>query len=255
VRRVHMPITASRSELGALLSSQGTPGTTHFNIAGQQANTLLHDGHAWRGFARTALAGARRALRTDADLLVHASFAFVHGCPDKDPLRSIAQTILECESLVLAGPVPACVVRLGYLYGPESRDLLAYRKAFRIGRPYWAGPRMALQHHLHLHDAVNALVKAARVRNAGKVFYATDGTPVAFSQFMDDFARRVGNPLPLHVPRIATALIKFVVREEHMQQVALEMPAPTPVPSVPGWKPRYADYREGLDQTLVAWGP
>jgi nucleoside-diphosphate-sugar epimerase len=150
--------------------------------------------------------------------------------------------------------VPACVVRLGYLYGPEGRNLLAYRKAFRIGRPYWAGPRNAVQHHLHLHDAVAALVKAARARNAGKVFYATDGTPVAFGQFMDDFARRAGNPFPLHVPRIATALIKLVVRKEHMQQVAQEMPTLAPVPCVPTWKPRYSDYRQGLDQTLAAWG-
>jgi nucleoside-diphosphate-sugar epimerase len=249
-----MPITGSRSELGRLLSAQGAASSIHFNIAGQQANTLLHDGHAWKDFSRTALAGVRRALRTDADLLVHASFAFVHGWPDKDPLRSIAQTILDCENLVLAGPVPACVVRLGYLYGPESRDLLAYRKAFRIGRPYWAGPRNALHHHLHLHDAVGALVKAARAGNSGKVFYATDGTPVAFSQFMDDFARRVGNPFPSHVPRIATGLIKLVVRKEHMQRVALTMPAQKPLPRVPGWKPRYADYRDGLDQTLTDWG-
>jgi nucleoside-diphosphate-sugar epimerase len=250
---MNMPITGSRSELGRLLSAQGAAGSIHFNIAGQQANTLLHDGHAWKDFSRTALAGVRRALRTDAGLLVHASFAFVQGRPDKEPLRSIAQTILECESLVLAGPVPACVVRLGYLYGPESRDLLAYRKAFRIGRPYWAGPQNALQHQLHLHDAVSALFKAARARNAGKVFYATDGTPLAFRQFMDDFARQVGNPFPLHVPRIATALIKLVVRKEHMQQVALAMPSQAPLPCVPGWKPRYADYREGLDQTLAAW--
>jgi nucleoside-diphosphate-sugar epimerase len=252
---MNMPITGRRSELGALLAAQGTAGDTHFDVFGQQANTLLHDGHAWRDFSRTALAAARRALQTEAGLVVHASFAFVHGCPDKDPLRSIAQTVLECESLVLAGPVPTCVVRLGYLYGPESRDLLAYRKAFRIGRPYWAGPRNALQHHLHLHDAVAALVKAARARNAGKVFYATDGTPVAFRQFMDEFARRAGNPFPLHVPRIATALIKLVVRKEHMQQVTLQMPPLAPVPCVPGWKPRYADYREGLEQALAAWGP
>lgn len=250
---MNMPITGSRSELGGLLSAQGVADRIHFNIAGQRANTLLHDGHAWQGFSRTALAGARRVARTDADLLVHASFAFVHACPEKDPLRSIAQTILECESIVLAGPVPACVVRLGYLYGPESRDLLAYRKALRIGRPYWAGPPKALQYHLHLHDAVGALVKAARARNAGRILYATDATPAAFRQFMDDFARRAGNPFPLHVPRIATPFIKLLVRKEHMQQVALAMPAQAPLPRVPGWKPRFADYRAGLCQTLVAW--
>ena len=248
-----VPITGVRSELGRLLSQQRAAGNVHFNIAGQQANTLLHDGHAWKDFSRATLAGARRALRTDAQMLVHASFVFVLGHPQKDPLRSLAETILECERLVLSGPVPACVVRLGYLYGPESRDLRAYRTAFRVGRPYWAGPRTALQYHLHQYDAVDALLKAANPRNVGRILYATDGEPVSFRQLMDDFARRIGNRFPLHVPLIAKPLIKPVVRNEHMQQVALAMPSRAPLPRVPGWKPTYADYWKGLDQVVEAW--
>jgi len=248
-----MTMIGARTELGRLLAQRRAAGSVHFNLAGQQANTLLHDGHAWEGFARAALAGVRRALRTDAAMVVHASFAFVTARPPKDPLRSIAETILECERRILAGPVPACVVRLGYLYGPESRDLDLYRAAFRIGRPYWAGPRRALQYHLHLHDAVGALLAAAKRRNAGKLFYATDGAPASFMQFMDDFARRTGRRHPLHVPAIAKPVIKLIVREEHMQQAALQMPARPPSPRVPGWRPRYPNYRDGLDQVVAAW--
>jgi len=248
-----LSLTGGRSELGRLLLQRRAPGKIHINIAGQHANTLLHDGHAWKGFSRVALAGVHRALRTDANMLVHASFAFMAGKPRKDPLRSIAATILECERLVLAGRVPACVVRLGYLYGPESRDLRAYRAAFRIGRPYWAGPREALQYHLHQYDAVSALLAAAKPRNAGKIFYATDGKPLSFMQFMDDFARRIGNRFPLHVPRIATPVIKLIVREEHLQQTALAMPSRAPGPRVPGWRPAFADYRRGLDQVVEEW--
>ena len=246
-------ITGERSELGRLLAQRRAGGNAHFNVAGQSANTLLHDGHAWKGFSRAALAGAHRALKTDASMLVHASFAFVLGRPRQDPLRSIAETILECEGLVLSGPIPACVVRLGYLYGPESRDLRAYRKAFRISRPYWAGPGKARQYHLHQYDAVDALLVAAKPRNAGKTLYATDGKAVPFMQFMDDFARRIGNPFPLHVPRVATPVIKLIVREEHMQQVALAMPSRPPAPRVPGWKPVFTDYHKGLDQIIEVW--
>jgi nucleoside-diphosphate-sugar epimerase len=96
--------------------------------------------------------------------------------------------------------VPACVVRLGYLYGPESRDLRAYRTAFRLGRPYWSGPRKALQYHLHQFDAASALLAAARPRNAGKIFYATDGRAVSFTTLMDAFAHQVGRRTPLHLP-------------------------------------------------------
>jgi hypothetical protein len=31
------------------------------------------------------------------------------------------------------------------------------------------------------------------------------------------------------------------------------MPAAAPRPGVPGWKPRFADYRKGLDQVISAW--
>jgi nucleoside-diphosphate-sugar epimerase len=257
-------ITGMRSELGRVLARKrdtGVAARVHVNVAGQQANTLLHDGHAWKDFARTALAGTRRALRAaDADgasMLVHASFAFVHAVEEgaglDEPLRSLADTILECEALALSGPVPACVVRLGYLYGPESADLLAYRAAFRLGRPYWAGPPKALQYHLHLSDAASSLLAAARPRNAGKVFYATDGHAVSFMQLMDAFAHRVGRRSPLHLPLVLKSVARVIVREEHMQQVALSMPPRAPAPRVPGWKPKFPNYRGGLDQILEAW--
>jgi nucleoside-diphosphate-sugar epimerase len=248
-----LKLTGRQSELGRLLARRRAPGAILVNVAGQQANTLLHDGHAWKDFSRIALGGVRRALRADAGFLVHASFAFVLGRPREDPLRSIAETILECEQLALSESKRACVVRLGYLYGPESADLRAYRKAFRIGRPYWAGSARALQYHLHQLDAVDALLAAAKPRNAGRILYAVSGKPVSFMQFMDDFARRVGNPLPLHVPRIAAPVIRLLVRAEHQQQTALAMPRRPPAPRVPGWKPRFADYRKGLDQVVAAW--
>src|SRR5580765_7349445 len=131
-----LSITGTRSELGRILAQRRAPDgieNTYVNIAGQQANSLLHDGHAWKDFARISLAGTRRAIRAartgGAPMLVHASFAFVHavehGAKVEDPLRSLVEAIIECEALTLSGPVPACVVRLGYLYGPESADLRA----------------------------------------------------------------------------------------------------------------------------------
>ena len=257
-------ITGTRSELGGILARRRAASATkkiHINVAGQQANTLLHDGHAWKDFARTALAGTRRALhsaRTDGALmLVQASFAFVHAVEDgvslEEPLRSAVDAILECEALVLSGAVPACVVRLGYLYGPRSADLRAYRSAFRLGRPYWPGPPEALQYHLHQFDAVSALLAAAKPRNAGKTFYATDGRAVSFTQLMDAFAHRVGRQTPLHLPLFAKPLAKVIIREEHMQQTALAMPPRAPTPRVPGWKTKFPDFREGLDQVIEAW--
>jgi nucleoside-diphosphate-sugar epimerase len=258
-------ITGLRSELGGIVLRQRVPADAvgvHFNLSGQGANTLLHDGHTWTGFARAAMAGTRRAMRAaqagGAPMLVHASFAFVQaveqGAGLGNPLRSAVEAILECEAMAMSGPVPACVVRLGYLYGPESADLRAYRRAFNMGRPYWSGSAEALQYHLHQIDAGSALLGAARSQNAGRVLYATDGAAVSFRQLMDGFAHRVGRPKPLHLPSWSKFLAHLIIREEHMQQVALTMPRQAPTPQVPGWKPKFGDYRKGLDQVIRAWG-
>jgi nucleoside-diphosphate-sugar epimerase len=260
-----LSLSGARLELGRVLAAQTLPrraGAVHVNLLGQQANTLLHDGHAWGdAFARTLLTGTRRALRdaqaAGAGLFVHASFAFVdaveRGTRLEAPLADCAGAILEAEARVRAAALPACIVRLGYLYGPDSADLRAYRTAFRLGRPYWSGPKSARQYHLHQHDAAAALLAAASSRNAGRTLYATDGHPRPFMQFMDAFAHRVGRATPLHLPQFAHLLARVIIRKEHMQQVALPMPARAPAPGVPGWAPRYADYRKGLDQVIAAW--
>jgi nucleoside-diphosphate-sugar epimerase len=262
---MNLSITGLSSELGSVLARRRAPSTAatiHINVAGQQANTLLHDGHAWKDFARVASAGARRAIRSARSdrpsILVHASFAFVdaveQGARLTEPLRSSVDAILECEQRVLSGDVPACVVRLGYLYGPESADLRAYRIAFRLGRPYWSGPRSARQYHVHQFDAASALLAAADVRNAGKMFYATDACAVSFMRLMDAFAHRVGRRKPLHLPPYSKLLAKVIIREEHMQQTALPMPSREPTPRVPRWKPKFPEYRKGLDQVIGDWG-
>jgi nucleoside-diphosphate-sugar epimerase len=206
---------------------------------------------------RSIALAAVRARAAGATLLVHASFAFVRAVEDgtalEPPLRSCVEAILECEALVLSAGLPACIVRLGYLYGPHSGDLHAYRTAFRLGRPYWSGPTEARQYHLHQLDAASALLAAAKSRVASKTYYATDGRAVSFMKFMDAFARRVGRPKPLHLPLYSQPLARLIIRKEHMQQTALAMPLPAPSPRVPGWKPKFANYRKGLDHVIEAW--
>lgn len=259
-----LSVTGARLELGGVLKQSAArrpDAAAHFNLSGQQANTLLHDGHAWKDLPRAMLAATRRALRAagsaKAPMFVHASFAFVRaiegGAHIGPPLQSCVDAILECETLVLASGLPACVVRLGYLYGPDSADLRAYRTAFCLGRPYWSGKADALQDHVHQLDAATALLAASRAGQPGKTWYATDGHPLAFENFMDAFAHRVGRSRPLHLPLRSRLLARAFIREEHMQQSALAMPPRAPSPRVPGWKPRFADYRSGLDQIIEAW--
>jgi hypothetical protein len=273
VHRLHrtgglMPIivTAPRSELGrvvtrALHDEQPVDTTVLLNLTLQPPNTLLHDGHAWKRYRPAQIIARTKELlaapeHAGADLIVHASYAFLgaadQGAKVGDTLQPIVEAARAAEELVLADPRPASVVRLGYLYGPESRNLKAYRTAFRLGRPYWAGPRKKLQYFLHTEDAARALLQAARRRPRDGVVYATDQIPTSFATFMDHFARLIGNPLPLHLPAISRKVSHLVVAEEHMQMVELGVEGRA-TPVVPGFQPVYADFLAGLQQVIDTW--
>jgi nucleoside-diphosphate-sugar epimerase len=259
-------VTAPRSELGGVLvrvagNRHGRGAPVIVNLALQAPNTLLHDGRAWwADAAHHIVASTRRVLaaarREQAAFIVHASYAFLEGAEGGGAvggsLGPIVDAARAAEDMVLESGLPACVVRLGYLYGPEWRDLRAYRRAFALRRPYWAGPPHNRQHHLHGRDAARALLTAAQRRTAGRRTYATDGTPAPFAEFMDEFARLVGRAHPLHVPALARPFIGLVVREPHMEMVELAATGDA-APRLPGWRPLFPSYRVGLAQVVEAW--
>ncbi len=259
-------LTAPRSELGKALAlvvgdapRRRKPGPKVLvNLLAQPPNSLLHDGHRWRSYNPARLVrethGALAASQNqDCDLVVHASYAFLRAVESgATPGRKLAPTVeaaLEVEEMVRADPRPSTIVRLGYLYGPEFNDLRLYRLAFRIGRPYWAGPRRALHDHIHSADAAAALLAAAGGRPAGQTVYATDGHPVSFQSFMDHFARKVGNPLPLHIPAISRLPAQVIVAEEHMEMVELSVSGAA-TPAVAGFAPRFGEYKSGIADVL-----
>jgi nucleoside-diphosphate-sugar epimerase len=261
-------LTSPRSELGGIVARRvaedprpDDPSRVVINVALQAPNSLLHDGHTWKRYPPDRLLRETRdAVRRaqDADFLVHASYVLA-GAPEAgiavgEQLQPIIDATLEAESMVLAGGVAACVLRLGYLYGPESRNLKAYRRAFRIGRPYWAGRDDVQQRFLHTEDAATALLLAATQRPSGRLRSATDQQPVSFASFMDHFAKLVGNPLPLHLPAFMAPVSRIIIAAEHMQMVEVPTAAIPRLPSPRGFRPAFPRYRAGLRQVVDAWG-
>jgi NAD dependent epimerase/dehydratase family enzyme len=253
-------LVAPRGELGRAVRRQaevdGAAGVV-INLGIQAPNTLLHDGRAWERMPPSRIVGdTRKQLAVGTGFFVHASYAFLRavelGGTPGEHLAPIVEAALEAEALVLDGARPGCVVRVGYHYGPDSEDLRAYRLAFRIGRPFWAGPRSRRQHFVHVDDAAAALLAAAAAGPAGRRLYATDRRPVSFADFGDHFARLVGNPLPTHLPRLSRLLARAIIADEHMEAVDLGVTGAA-TPQVPGFQPRYGDYRAGLDAVIDEW--
>ena len=176
-----------------------------------------------------------------------------NGAPGHcDPLRC-ASASLERETLGPVGAVARVRRASGIpVWSAQCRSVrlshgLSARPAVLVG----AGRGAPI--HLHQLDAASALLAAAKLRAAGKIYYATDGRAVSFMQFMDAFAHRVGRPKPLHLPPYSQPLARLIIRKEHMQQTALAMSPRAPSPRLPGWKPKFADYRKGLDQVIEVW--
>jgi len=77
-------------------------------------------------------------------------------------------------------------------------------------------------------------------------------TPAPFASLMDHFARRVGNPLPLHIPRFLRLPAHLVVAEAHMQMCELGIRGRA-TPGLAGFTPKYASFRTGVDAVIDAW--
>ena len=63
---MNLSIAGARGELGRVLAQHPSKlrgGPVHVNLSGQQANTLLHDGHAWKGFARMSATSPQHMQR------------------------------------------------------------------------------------------------------------------------------------------------------------------------------------------------
>ena len=69
---------------------------------------------------------------------------------------------------------------------------------------------------------------------------------------MDHFAHLVGRSHPLHIPGAARLLVRPVVRQEHVEMCDLASDGRA-MPRLPGFTPRYRDYRAGLGQVVEEW--
>ncbi|WP_392535582.1 NAD-dependent epimerase/dehydratase family protein [Nostoc sp. C117] len=238
------------------------------NLTPQMPNTLLSDGQDWKGFDKTLKATTAALLEAIADskiqFVVHTSYTFLYGnatnatettplvAPGDDPIFTAA---IAAENQVLNSKIPSSLLRMGYLYGPQSKDLKLYIKSFQLKRPYFAGPANNLGNWLHFEDAAIALVKAGEQQKVGAVFNVVDGTPVSFADFIDYFAFTLGRKQPAHIPMWLTPLALLLIITP--QQVELLKLATTikndSIEQQLGWKPRYLTYKEGLQQTVQTW--
>jgi UDP-glucose 4-epimerase len=243
------------------------------NLSPQKSNTLLHDGHGWRGLDKTlplqTAALLQAANACGVKFLLHGSYAFLYGTtqdgdggrvteatplpsPGRDRLSAAA---IEAEKMVVENKqFPVCIMRIGYLYGPQSRDLALYKTSFKRKRPYYAGPKEHRANFVHFADAARALILASEKQPADVIINIVDGSAVSFGTFIDAFAQTLDRKKPRRIPtwavRFAPLITPQQVKQLKLHAVQVDN---SKARQLLDWTLAYPSYREGLAQTVSVW--
>jgi len=165
--------------------------------------------------------------------------AWVDEDSPPEPSSWSGRVLLEGEAAVLAGPVPASVVRLAGLYGP-GRELFVQR--LRSGEATCVGDPPQWVNLLHLDDAADALAHVAFLDRADDVYLAVDDEPTPRCELLRWLAARLGCPGPRVVAADEAPARRGTKRCRNLRLRGT------------GWRPRYPSYREGFDALLGVSG-
>ncbi len=205
--------------------------------------------------AKAAVQGARDG---GAKFLVATSYAFVYGnmhghdaseaSKPETGGHALLKAIVKAEKVALSGGIPACVLRLGYLYGPGMSQLYGITDTLRRGRPMPAGAGLA--NYLYEEDAAEAIRRAAEAQPAGEVINIADGHSVTSAQFLAAFAESMGMSAPGRFPGFLNGWMAGSPLKDLFglsAKVSIEK-----AQRILGWTPRYP-LKAGLSDTFLTW--
>lgn len=231
------------------------------HLAPQIPNHVPHQKADWD--ARTLTEGTAATLQAaqaaGVNYVVHTSYAFLYGdtggewvdedAPGHAPGNSpVFRAALEAEQMVWDSGLPACILRAGYVYGPQCAALVDLRDA--LGRSVNTGKADAWSNWIYVDDLAKALLQAAIQQEAGVLFNIVDDTPATPAEFANYFAESRGLPQP------SAGLASLLSRPNKEQAALLKNAVKVKNDRAKtrlNWQPKYPSYREGLDQTLLSW--
>jgi nucleoside-diphosphate-sugar epimerase len=195
-----------------------------------------------------AAAGARLVATSIAFLYAPEGAAIQDedGRPWTDapaPLDATIRALLELERTVTAAQ--GIVLRLGWLYGPGTWFAPGGDVARRVRRRLFpiVGDGGGINSWLHVDDAAAAILRALETGSPG-VYNVVDDTPVAFRDWLPEYARALGAPRPLRVPAWLARLAagRLALATMTTQRGATNARARREL----GWAPQYRDWRAGF---------
>lgn len=177
--------------------------------------------------------------------IVYPGYAFVEAEGDNDLL----QAAVDAEATLRESGLAACILRMGFLYGPHMPATRDFAETLRAGRPITAGEGHA--NWLHMEDAAAALAAAVVRQPAGAVLHVTGDEPATTYTFMSDFADEMGLQLP---EGILLRLGRLFTGKDANLLLGLDVQVDNSAAKTTlDWQPQYPTHRAGIAQTLLIW--
>jgi nucleoside-diphosphate-sugar epimerase len=164
------------------------------------------------------------------------------------------QSAIDAEAIAReagsADGFTVAILRGGFFYDSESAHTRMLADGLRKRQMPIIGTGDAVWAMIHTDDAASAYVAAAEQPKNG-VWHVVDNELVTVRAFLAEFAARLGAHPPRRVPAwLARWLadeqtVAYFTRSTRTTNARLRRDF--------GWTPRYATYREGLDQIVAAW--
>ena len=221
------------------------------NLAPQAANHLPQQRAQWN--ARLMDEGVSALLEAaqtaGVKFVVHTSYAFADEA--SETLDGLLQAVKSGEQKVLKSAVPGCVLRMGFLYGAQSPELIAARDTMMMGKMIDSGPNNTHAAWINVPDAARAVILAALQRPAGQTLTIVEDQTASPAEFLSYFATSQGVSIPGRTPRFAAWA------QPSKEQVALMSLNPhvsgADAKAKLGWTLRFANYHQGIDDALLTW--
>lgn len=143
-------------------------------------------------------------LTSSTGVYGESSGAWVDETSPTQPKEFGGIRLLEGERLLLDGPFPATVLRLGGLYGPGRASLI---EQVRRGQIAWDNESPVYFNRIHRDDATGALRHLMMLPSPDPVYLGVDHEPATLAVVLDWLAETLGVPptRPTESSRVRTA--------------------------------------------------
>ncbi|CAM2066127.1 SDR family oxidoreductase [Sulfidibacter corallicola] len=157
-----------------------------------------------------------------------------------EPTGFSGRTLLEGEEVIAGASIPGTVVRLSGIYGPGRHHLI---RAVFGGASYPSDPPL-FSNRIHVDDGAAFLAHLLTVNHPASRYLCSDGEPATMDEvanWMRAKMRTLGLSPRSESENPAPGRANRRVRTDRMRAT--------------GFRPRFANYREGYAALLTQWRP